>query len=47
MMATLPCSICGMPAGNTCSVCGKRACNRHYDRRLGTCTSCKAGKRMK
>jgi len=34
------CDICGRPAENTCTNCGKRVCARHYDAENGVCTQC-------
>ncbi len=46
-MSILPCDICGMPASNTCSICGKKVCDKHYDKRTGLCVSCLHGRRIK
>ncbi|MEM3227890.1 MAG: hypothetical protein QXR58_02100 [Candidatus Micrarchaeaceae archaeon] len=40
------CSICGKPARNTCSMCGRVVCDDHFDKKLGICTSCKKGRMM-
>ena len=32
------CRICGKPASNKCSLCGKIVCDEHYDPDLMTCT---------
>ncbi len=39
------CHICGRPATNTCQMCGKQVCDKHYDSKLGMCLSCKMGRR--
>ncbi|MDE1854993.1 MAG: hypothetical protein KGH57_01575 [Candidatus Micrarchaeota archaeon] len=38
------CHICGKLASNTCSACGKMACDNDFDRRLGICMACKRGR---
>ena len=41
------CDVCGTGlAKHTCKLCGRRACEKHYDEKLGVCTSCKGGKRF-
>ena len=40
------CDVCGKAAKNTCKMCGRRLCSNHYDRSLGLCHSCKAGRRI-
>lgn len=37
------CDICGKIARHSCSLCGKRVCDMHYDSALHICTSCKTG----
>jgi hypothetical protein len=46
-MTTMLCDVCGKIATNTCKLCGKRVCDAHYDSKLGLCTACKAGRRLK
>lgn len=38
------CHICGKLATNTCSMCGKMACDSDFDARLGICMACKRGR---
>jgi hypothetical protein len=38
------CHICGKLANRTCSNCGKFACDRDFDIRLGICMACKRGR---
>ena len=38
------CHICGKLAVNTCSACGKMACDNDFDSRLGICNACKKGR---
>ncbi len=40
------CAVCSGTAGNTCMLCGRLVCDRHYDTARHTCSSCK-GKRLK
>jgi hypothetical protein len=39
------CDLCGKVARHTCKLCGKKACDKHYDQKLGICTSCKGGRK--
>lgn len=41
------CRVCGKMATNTCSMCGKAVCDRHYDAKSGLCDICKSGMRFK
>lgn len=43
-MVTL-CDYCNNIAVNTCSLCGKRVCEEHYDSATGLCTAHKFGKK--
>jgi hypothetical protein len=47
-MSTAPmlCHICNSPAKNVCALCGKSACDRHFDRKNGLCHVCAAGRRL-
>lgn len=38
------CHICGKVADRTCKMCGRPACDEHYDPKLGICISCKVGR---
>ena len=37
------CHICGRLAYNVCSLCGRPACDEHFDKEHNICTSCKLG----
>ncbi len=39
------CNVCGKMAKHTCKLCGKSVCDKHYDEKLGLCTSCKGGRK--
>lgn len=41
------CRICGKIAMNTCSMCGKAVCDKHYDAKSGLCDICKSGRRIR
>ncbi|MDE1870878.1 MAG: hypothetical protein KGI06_01415 [Candidatus Micrarchaeota archaeon] len=46
MRRTSLCHICGKLAGNTCSLCGKGACDKDYDKKTGLCASCMHGRKI-
>lgn len=41
------CRICGKPGKNICSLCGKNACDEHYDKKSGLCIACRSGRQIK
>ena len=41
------CHICGKIAAHACRLCGRQACDQHFDTKLGMCASCKHGRMMK
>jgi hypothetical protein len=38
------CHICGMLASNSCTNCGKLACDKDFDTKMGICMACRRGR---
>ncbi|MCL5786916.1 MAG: hypothetical protein M1520_01795 [Candidatus Marsarchaeota archaeon] len=41
------CHVCGKPASHVCKLCGRHVCSVHFDEKMGVCTTCSHGRRIK